>query len=180
MADLANLGFRFRFAKPAGTYQGIRTATANFVKNSATVKALDMTVKGNLISVPLIAFTAATAPRGERASTVAAETAGVLIYPVMAAAIAAVIPEGVLLTAGVRATIAMLAAAIPNMTFVEGANRAFSQISRSEKRIMRIETGGNHQDSETARAFRFNSLNEMSSAFQSSRTWLGREAFLLK
>jgi hypothetical protein len=187
---MANLGFQpftglFRQPSRLARHPGwalatVKQAGRQVAKTSAVYHALDMTVKGNLLSVPLVAFAAASAPRGERASRVAAETAGILAYPVMAAAIAALLPEGVLLTASVRATIAMLAAAMPNMAFVESANRVFSHVSRAEQRTLRIETGGNYQDSETAQAFRFNSVNEMSSAFQASRTWLGREAVFLK
>ena len=178
---MASLGFRFlNNARPGATFASARASLASAAQNSAAYKALDMTVKGNLIAVPLIAFSAAGAPRGERVSRLAAEVSGVAVYPAMAAAISLFIPGGPLLGAGARAIIATLAAAIPNMYFVENANRAFSKISRAEQRIMRIETGGNYQDSATAQAFRFNSLNEMSSAFQSSRTWLGREAFMLR
>ncbi len=182
MAELARLGFHpVRYANAWRRHPAWMTKmAARAVENTAPYKALDMTLKGNLISVPIVALMAATAPPGERAATVAAETAGVFTFPLFVAGIAALLPGGRFLSPGVRAFAATLGAAFPNMWLTENANRAFSRISHLERRTLRVETGGDYDDTETAQAFRLRAASDLASAFQPSRTWLGREAFSLR
>jgi len=185
MADPVQLGFTPRFQQYRNAWRAsiernpnsfieIRNAAANISRRlSAAHSAWDMTAKGNLIAVPLIAFSVANTAPGERLATLAGETASLATTIPMAMALAALLPS-------VPVLVTTAAAGFASTWFAEHVNRAFSRLSKTERRVKRLEMGGNYQDTETAAQFRMSAAMDMSSAFQGRRTWLGREAWTLR
>lgn len=77
---------------------------------------------------------------------------------------------------GGRATIAAFVAALPNIAVIDKMQRGLSLLSSSDRRIQRLEMGGDFQDSETAAALRMAAVRDMSSAMGMRRRYLGAEA----
>lgn len=134
---------------------------------------------GSLFSVPLIAFSAATAQRGEKLSAATAAASSIATFP----AIQGVIAAGLSLIPGIgqggAIFLSMFAAAYPSGlvdTFVSRSVRTFSQFGLKQRRL---ETGQSWVDTEFAAQTRYNAQMELSASIQSTRRYLGQEAQIL-
>ena len=152
-----------------------------FLKSSAPWQAFHMTAKGNLIGVPFIALSVASANRGEKLTTAVSEFAGVVTYPVTSFVVTAalsLIPGGRMFSPGIRAFVGTLVAALPNTALTEGLNRGFNKLSKTDQRVRRLAMGGSYQDSANASSQREVAIRDMTMAFRPGRQLLGQEAML--
>lgn len=133
---------------------------------------------GNMLSLPFIAYEAATAQRGEVIPTATGRVAGLMAYPALAGVMAA----GVAMMPGVGVAaaglIAGLMALYPNALLEDGISRRIRVLSNAARQVRRLEMGGAYEDTETAQRQRMLAVQEMSSTMQISRRYLGQEARL--
>lgn len=134
---------------------------------------------GSLWSIPLVAFSAAAAKRGEKLAAGTAAMASAATFPVIQGVVAA----GLSLIPGIGPTsvvfLSMLGAAYPSSlvdNFVTRKIRTFTQFGKEARTL---EFGQNFQDSEFAATRRYIAQAEMAATIQSTRRFLGQEAQIL-
>lgn len=171
------LGFRpplggANAAMNAGLLPSARRVSGSFYK------AMKLSGDGMFLAAPFIGLEVASAEPGDRLATGAASTAGLFTYPVLAGMIAA----GLAMT-GVgtpaAAWIALVLAAFPNSKVEDGIHRGIRSFTDWGRQVRRLEMGGRYQDTEQARAQRYQAISAMSATMQNSRRYLGQEALLL-
>lgn len=167
----------FRDPKKAAKLLNAKTLAIEPVKTAATT--LRWSLMGNQIVLPLNAYLASKAAPGEALSVFTAETLGFGTHAVLSVATSSllhIIPGFSMIPLGGRATIAAFVAALPNIAVIDKMQRGLSLLSSSDRRIQRLEMGGDFQDSETAAALRMAAVRDMSSAMGMRRRYLGAEA----
>jgi hypothetical protein len=135
--------------------------------------------EGNLISVPIIAASAAFAQRGEKLSTLASSGTSAATFPLFQGAIAA----GVSLIPGVGPPaalfISMFAATIPTALVERGVHRGVRAFTQFGRDLRRLETGQGYSDNLSKFQQRMGAVQDISATMQASRRFLGQEARLL-
>jgi hypothetical protein len=134
--------------------------------------------------MPLVAYSAGKAQRGEKLSTLASGTAGLATLPMMAGwgtnAFRLVAPT---LGGPAGAVAGFLAGALlsatPNEWLRSGVFRSMRLLTDRGRSLRRLEMGGDYRDTETAAAMRQAAVQEMTGTRQATRTWLGQEAAFL-
>ena len=152
------------FARKAGKgfYKGMRFAGA-----------------GLALAVPLAAFNAAHAPRGQMLSVAVGEGTGYISTALFAGAASAalcLIPGIGLPAAAILGT---LAATGPGSYFGGTAARAFRMFSNINKSVRHLEMGGAYIDTENAQRQRFIAIQDMNASLIPGRRYLGQEALLM-
>lgn len=120
-----------------------------------------------LVSAPMIAYAASRSQRGDMLADVSAKTASLVGVPVFATAIGAMTGNPVL---------GLALGLLPTQDFERRVYRSVRYFTQWERSSKRLETGGSYQDTDTAAALRLRSMQEMSGALGSTRSFLGREA----
>lgn len=166
----------------------------NFLKNLSTRvpsqgAILRAGVGGGLtVGMPLAAFAAGQARRGEVLATAASESVGLLAYPGLAAGTTYGLgmvmnvgtlflppPFNVLARAGVALGGLFLAAEM-NRSLTGTVFTGFRELTKLDKNIRSLETGFGFKDTPEAQTCRLAAVRDMNSAFQPARAYLGQEA----
>ena len=167
---------------------------AGFVGNTARVMANDpwaaMGVLDDLpgmqqnakVLMPLVAYSAAKRERGEKLAELTSGTVGIATFPTMATAAGAVL-KLVMPTFG--GPIAMLVGTVllttePNEWLRKSVFRSMRTLQGFDRQTRRLEMGGDFGDTETSRAWRMSAIREMGATHQAARSYLGREAALMR
>lgn len=136
---------------------------------------------GAAAALPLIAFSAAHAPRGRMLETATSGLASAGAYPLfsgaMAAGLSLMIPGAAPAAIAVAGTVLAL---YPSLALAGFAGRQFRRFSELDRKVRRLEMGGSMADSPNMRALRFRSLQEMSGSIITARRFLGNEALFLR
>lgn len=171
-----------------GAFTGFAQNTAsNFANNPwGAVGILDdvLGAKNIPLLFPLVAYSAGKAQRGETLPELASGVAGLSTMPMMTSLTAGALRLIAPSLGGPVSFIAVNVAAIllsnkPNDWLRSSVFRKVRALSTFDRETRRLEMGGQYQDNQTNRAFRSAAIQEMSSAFQNSRSYLGREALFL-
>jgi len=136
--------------------------TASFL-NAAAGKAWPL-------ALPIVAYEAGRAPVGEKLPAAEAAVTNMFVLPAAKFGLGSLIGGPL---AGLAAT--FLPTAGLERRIYHGL-RAFSTLDR---RVRRLECGGDYKDTETARVLRLRAMSEMSGAMAPARRMLGREAELM-
>jgi hypothetical protein len=142
-------------------------------------ESLHWSVFGNQIMLPLVAYSASKAQRGEMLATFGSEVIGWGTHGVLSLATTAalhLVPGFGMLPVGARAAIGSIAAGIVNTRVTERIHKGFTLLNSAERRIQRLEFGGDCQDTETASAMRMAAVRDMNSTMGARRRFLGNEA----
>ena len=167
---------------------------AGFVGNTARVMANDpwaaMGVLDDLpgmqqnakVLMPLVAYSAAKRERGEKLAELTSGMVGIATFPTMATAAGAVL-KLVMPTFG--GPIAMLVGTVllttePNEWLRKSVFRSMRTLQGFDRQTRRLEMGGDFGDTETSRAWRMSAIREMGATHQAARSYLGREAALMR
>jgi hypothetical protein len=140
--------------------------------------------KNASVLLPFVGYAAGNAQRGERLPELAAGFAGLMSLPATADLTTHALkflvpglggPMGFLVyTVG-----GILLSNYPNELLRQTVGRAMRVLSGTDRRVQRLEMGGGWKDSRQSAQLRQESLQDMSAAFQNTRTYLGREAALM-
>lgn len=140
------------------------------------------TVLGGSLSLGLMGLEVSRASRGEVIPTLAGTGIGLVSSPITSAATSAAViglastigcsPPGLAIAAG-------LAAMYLDVAVMRGASSGVRYLNEAGRKVRHFETGGNYNDTSVARNLRYQSINEMSGAVSSARSYLGREASYL-
>lgn len=143
---------------------------------NAFYKGISDGSKGNLMFMPLVAYEVGTAQRGEQIATASGRIGGMMTYPALAgfaAAGIALIPGVNLAAAGILAGIVAM---YPNSLLENSVIRKINWLSQTGKNIRHAELGGSYFDTDYAKNTRQLHMQELSSAIQPARRYLGSEA----
>lgn len=129
-----------------------------------------------------VAFSSARVHRGEVLPTATGVAAGIVSFPALANVIAPAVRWFITpfaLGATGTGMVASLLAIKPAFGIGRAVASSIRWFSTIDYQARHIEMGGNYSDTDTALALRMRAVNEMSSAFGSSRRWLGNESEFL-
>jgi hypothetical protein len=135
--------------------------------------------EGTSFNIPIAAYAAATAPRGEKLAEGAGLAASSLAFPVIeagATAVIAMIPgvgQGVAIVGGLLTAMGL------SSPLEKGVSRLVRTLPEAGLRLRRLEMGGSLLFTEAAEQSQRQALYEMSGCFQAARRHLGREAELM-
>lgn len=132
-----------------------------------------------LANVPLMAFEASNAPKGQKIASLTGQSASLLMYPVLAG-IASV---GLCFIPGIGPIAASILAATlayyPDAVLGENVSRKVRSLSEFGLKRRHLDMGGNYQDTLTAERQRLIAIQNMNAALLPGRRYLGQEALLM-
>jgi hypothetical protein len=172
-----------------GGFAGFAAQQAHSMMNDpwAAIGILDDVVgaQNAKILMPLIAYSASKAQRGEKLAELASGSAGLLTFPTMTNLTTGALK---LVAPTIGGPVAWLAVTVGGILFANEPNawlrksvfRSMRTLRGFDRQTRRLEAGGHYQDTKTAAAWRSSALREMSSTHQSARAYLGREAVLMQ
>jgi hypothetical protein len=137
---------------------------------------------GIAAGVPMIAYEAGHAQRGEVLPTALGRTVGLMTFPALSGALAA---GGAMAATALGLSVpgigafAVLASIYPDVMIGNSINRSIRSLTAAGRQVHHLEFGGSFQDTDTARQMRNYALYEMSGATSASRRYLGQEAALM-
>lgn len=172
----------FPFTKEAHIFAPMQLRHKNTWR--AAGRSMRDSAMGNSIFLPVFAYLASKEEPGEKLAGFAPEMIGIgantLLSPAVTLCMSAFIPGFSALPVGARSMIGMLTSAfVLNAPITEKMGLMIRRATKATYQKRSLEMGGNFRDSASAANQRAAALQEMSSAFGSSRRYLGREALLL-
>lgn len=131
------------------------------------------------VGVPLAAFEAANAPKGQKISMLTGQTGGLLMYP----ALAGVASMGLSVIPGIGPITAVvlgsMLAAYPDNLLGNSLARKVRTFSEFGLRSRHLEMGGSYQDTLLAERQRQIAIQDMNATMIPGRRYLGQEALLM-
>jgi len=135
-----------------------------------------------MLGLPVMLYSAARAPRGDKLGEFAATGAAVAVYPAATTAaslMAAFIPGVGPITAMAAPFVAAVLAQTPAEGLERLVRRGVRTFNQWERATRRLECGGDYQDTETAARQRMTAVRDMNASLVPARRVLGQEALLM-
>ena len=172
-ALLLSLDDAVKFLTPKGFKEGVKHARSGLLFDRSP-KGLLRTGKGTLslmrqplwMTLPMAAYAAASAPRGQKLNAATSSTAAVALASL----------PGALLGGTVGA---LISTAILEPMITAGLQQTISRVGQTAQRTLRPRMGGTYEDTNRAVTMRQRAAQDISTSLLNARQFLGREGTLL-